>query len=138
GCSRRKGVRDENRCLLADHLQPRPAWDDEAAVEVADDSVRERQRSREDDVDPAWADHLLTSGALWLAGDQAEAADAVAADVHQRAAVEGRVEACIAGAPLSGEVEREGGADDSHPPGNALVDQLGQPARLRVVTPHEP
>ena len=79
----------------------------------------------------------LGPSALRLARDQAEAADAVAADVHQRPAVESGVEARVARTALGREVEGKGGADDSHPPGDARVDQLGQPARLRMMPPHE-
>src|SRR4029079_18816142 len=99
--------------LLADDLQHRPPRHDEAAVEMADDSVCESQRPREDDIDAARPDYLFAPSALRLARDQAEAADAVATDVHQRPAVESRVEASVARTALGRDVEGKRGAEYS-------------------------
>src|SRR4029450_1476131 len=93
GCSGREGIRDDNGRFLADDLQHRPARHDEAAVKVADNSIRERQRSREDDIDAAWPNYLLAPSALRLARDQAEAANAVTADHHPRPRLKGGAEA---------------------------------------------
>jgi hypothetical protein len=82
---------------------------------VAENPVRECQRGREDDVYTARSDRLLAAGSLRLAADEPHAADAVAADVHQRPAVEDGVKAGIAGAALCLEVERKGGPDGPHP-----------------------
>src|SRR5204862_152764 len=72
----------------------------ERAVEVAENPVRECQRGGEDDVYAARSDRLLAAGSLRIAADEPHAADAVAADVHQRPAVEGGVKAGISGAAL--------------------------------------
>jgi hypothetical protein len=80
------------------------------------------------------AEGLLGRDALGLAGDQPRAAHAVAPDVHQRAAVERRAEADVGGV-VGDEPER--GADDADFADGRLLDELGEPARLRVVAPHE-
>ena len=63
------------------------------ASKCASTSSAKRIVAGEHDVDAVAADHLLGAHALGLAGDQPRAADAVAADVHQRAAVERRATA---------------------------------------------
>ena len=80
------------------------------------------------------AEGLLARHPLGLAGDQARAAHAVAADVHQRAAVERGAEADVR--RVVGD-EPERGADDPDAADGLLRDELGQPAGLRVVAVHE-
>ena len=79
---------EHERPVLSDRLQPLPLRQRERRVEDPDDVVREAQDPVEVDVDAGGADHLLAVDALRLAAEEARAADAVAADVHQRPAVE--------------------------------------------------
>ena len=62
------------------------------ASKCASTSSGEAHRRGEADVDAVAAEHLLGADALGLAGEQPRSADAVAADVHQRAAVERRAQ----------------------------------------------
>ena len=88
----------------------------------------------ERDVDAVAADRLLAHQPLGLARDQARSAHAIATDIHQRAAVERGAEAHVGGV-VGDEPERR--ADDPYPADRLLRDELGQPARLRVVPVHE-
>ena len=69
-----------------------------------------------------------------LARDQPRAAHAVAADVHERAAVERRVQAHVG---VAGEREREARAHEPHVADRSLAEQLEQARGLRAVAPHE-
>jgi hypothetical protein len=69
-----------------------------------------------------------------LAREQAGPAHAVAAHVHEAAAVERRVEPDVRGV---GEREAEDGADHTETPDRSLLDELLQPLRLGVVAVHE-
>src|SRR5919201_1478044 len=79
---------EEDRALLADHLQLVSLGQSETGVELRDHAVWEGQRASEHEIDPACTGHLLRGDALRLACQKPEAADAVAADVHQRPAVD--------------------------------------------------
>ena len=68
-----------------------------------------------------------------LAGKEARAADAVAADVHERAAVERRVEPHVSGADR----ERERCAHEPKLADGAAAHELEQALRLGMVAPHE-
>ena len=76
--------------------------------------------------------HLLGADRERLAGEQPRGADAVAADVHQRAALERRLQAHVAGT-----LEQEGERCPDQAQLADLLEQLDEPARLRVVAPHE-
>ena len=104
GCSSIAGLRQchgsssAQRALVADDLEQVAAGQREAGVEVA----RGRRPAKrivagERDVDAVAAERLLGAHPLGLAGDQAGAAHAVAADVHQGAAVERRAQADVGG-----------------------------------------
>ena len=60
----------------------------QAAVEVRDHAAREAQHAGEHDVDPVAAEHLLGVTRSGSPASSRATADAVAADVHQRAAVQ--------------------------------------------------
>ena len=74
---------------------------------------------------------------LGLACDESDRAHAVAANVHQRAAVELGVEARVTGAAFPFEREAERGADEPQRADSALREQCPELRRLRVVAPHE-
>ena len=76
--------------LVADDLELVAHGLLEADVEVRKHVAGEAHRRRHRDVDAVAAGHLLGEHALGLAGDQSRAAHAVAAEIHQRAAVEAR------------------------------------------------
>src|SRR5947208_14666378 len=107
----RERLRNEDAAARADQLQAYAAGIDETAVEDADNLVLERQRSREDDVDAARPGDLLSPGAHRLAAEEPEGVDAVRADVHERTAVERRIEARVGESAFDGQVEPERGAD---------------------------
>ena len=96
------------------------AGSDEAAVEVREDAAREAKRPGKETSTPLLPDDLLGVHALRLAGEETERVDAVAADVHQRAAVELGVEAGVVRAVNGCELEAEGGADDPQPSDGAV------------------
>src|SRR5437588_1335765 len=127
-------VVEEERALLADRLELVARRQDEPAVDLAEDVVGEAEGPGERDVDTARAERLLAVHALGLARQQTRAADAVAPDVHERAALEVGQQADILRVV---EEEAEGGPDEPQPADRALGDELGQPLRLRRVTPHE-
>ena len=128
------GIRQPQRSLVADDLEQVLAGEREAGVEVGRDFVRKPHDAGERDVDAVAADRLLARHPLGLAGDQTGAAHAVAADVHQRAAVERGAEPDIR--RVVGD-EPERGADDPDAADGLSRDELGQPAGLRVVAVHE-
>src|SRR5436305_1417285 len=71
---------------------------------------------------------------LWRsAGQEARAADAVAPDVHERAAGERRIDP----SRIVDEREREGRPDETNVADRAAADELEEPRRLRMVAPHE-
>src|SRR5436190_14149668 len=125
--------RQVQAAVRADHVQPLPRRGVERAVDLCCDTVREDERPRQPDVDAGRARHLVRRRGDRLAREQARATDAVAADVHQRAARQGRVEADI----VVPEREREGGAYEPELADRAAADELDRPLRLRMVTPHE-
>jgi len=127
-------VGEEERALLADGLQLVARGQHEPAVDLRDDVVGEAERAGERDVDAARAERLLAVHALGLARQQARAADAVAADVHQRASVEVGEQADVLRVV---EEEAERGPDEPQPADRALGDELRQPPRLRREPPHE-
>ena len=81
------GVVEEAR-LIAHDLELIAVRDDEAAVEVRNDIVWQAKRRGERDVDAARPDDLLRVHALGLACEKPDGVHAVAAHVHQRAALE--------------------------------------------------
>src|SRR5262249_33612984 len=81
-------VAGEERALAADHLELVLVDEGGAAVEHREDVVGEAQRAREDPVGASRAVPRLAGGTFRLAAEEPRAADAVAADVEQRAAFE--------------------------------------------------
>ena len=125
---------EHERPVLADRLHALPVRQRERGVELRDDVAGEAERSVEVDVDARRADHLLAVHVLGLAAEQPRAADAVAADVHQRAAVE------VGDHPDVAQVaqrEAERRADVAEPADRAVLDERPRDRRLRVVAPHE-
>ena len=128
------GVVEEERALVAHDLELVTFGEDEAAVELADHVPREAHRPGEEDVDAARADELLAVDRLRLAGEQARPADAVTADVHERAAVQVGGEADVLDVA---EAEAEGRADELERADRAALHELLRLGRLRVVPVHE-
>src|SRR2546423_889544 len=80
---------EEERALAADRLELVPLGRRGSAVEDSEHVAREAQRAREEPVRPGLADPGFPVHALGVpAGDEARAVDAVAADVHQCAALD--------------------------------------------------
>src|SRR6185295_16070235 len=69
-----------------------------------------------------------------LAGEQTRTADAIAADVHEPAAVERRVESHVR---RVGQREAEHSPDQAQAPDRPSVDELLESRRLRIVAVHE-
>ena len=85
----------------------------ERAVDDAEDVVGEAHRRDHAHVDTIAADDLLGADVDGLAGDEPRGRDAVAADVHQRPALQLAREAHVA---VALEAEAERGAHDAHAP----------------------
>ena len=85
-------------------------------------------------VHPGRADHLLARDALRLACEQADRVDAIAADVHHRAAVELGERAHVRQVL---ERERERRLDDLEAPDRAAGDEVANDGGLRMVAVHE-
>src|SRR5207237_9884447 len=83
---------EEERALAADRFELVARRQRRPAVEEPEDVIGETHRAGEDPVGAARADQLLPEDQLRLAGKQPRAADAVAADVHQAAALDVRAE----------------------------------------------
>src|SRR5215208_4657270 len=132
-----KRIVGEQASLLADELELVSERHDEAAVEVHNDIGGETERCDEDDVDAALADDLLRLELHGLAAERPDRVHAVTPDVHQRAAVELRLEPCVASTVHRRELEAERRADDSQPPDGIVGDETLEGARLRVMPPHE-
>src|SRR5205823_11146592 len=122
---------NEDAAVPADQLQAYAAGIDETAVEDANNRVLERQRSREDDVDAARPGDLLSPGAHRLAAEQPKRVDAVRPDVHERTALERRIEARVGESALDGQVESERRADQTQLADCARGDQLQHSTGLR-------
>ena len=129
GHEERAGVADQLELGARDHVEP--------AVEAAEHPARERQRSRETDVDPVAAVDPAPADPRGLTGEQPQRADAVAADVHQPTALEAGLQPHVVGSAGAEDVERERGANQPRPPDDSLARQLLQPPCLRMVAPHE-
>ena len=125
---------EEERPLGADRLELVALGQRRAAVEERVDVAREAHRAAEDPVRPARADVGLAVHRLGLAGEQARAAHAVAAHVHQAAALDVGAQADVVRV-----VERvaERGADDAQLADRAVADELDELRGLRVVPVHE-
>ena len=132
--SGRQGASSTSVPLFADGFHALAIGQRERGVELGDDIVREAERPVEVDVDPGRADDLLAVDPLGLASEQARAADAVAADVHQRTAVEVGRQPHVADL---GQREAERRADVVEPSDRAVLDERLGHRGLRVVTPHE-
>src|SRR5260370_10721309 len=89
------GIVEEQRALLAYDLELVAGRERQPRIEMPEDVVAKAHRRGERDVDTLAADHLLGADALGLAGDQPGATDAVAADIHQRSALESGAEAGV-------------------------------------------
>src|SRR5947207_13848302 len=72
--------------VRADRLQSLPERNAERAVDLREDAARENEGSGQTHVDPAWPEHLVRRSLHGLASEKSRAADAVAADVHERSA----------------------------------------------------
>ena len=125
---------EEQRAILAHHLELVAGCERQSGVKVGHDFVGTQHRSGEHDIDAVAPDHLLGTDPHGLAGDQPGAVHAVAAHVHQRSAVELRAEADVR--RLS-RCEAERSADQVEPTHSPAPDQLLQPTRLRIVAVHE-
>ena len=101
---------------------------------MADNVPREAHRPGEEDVHAARANELLAVHGLRLAGEEPRPADAVTADVHERAAVQVSRKADVLEV---GEAEAEGCADELEPADRTALHELLHPGRLRVVPVHE-
>ncbi len=112
------GVVEEQRALGADRLELVARRQVEAAVERGQHVAREAQHGGEAAVHAARGEHVLARDPLGLAGQQSRAADAVAAHVHQRPAVELGVPAHVR---LPREQERERRADEPQLADRSLV-----------------
>ena len=128
-------VVEPQRPLIPDDLEQVAAGQRQAGVEMREHLAREPHRRRERDVDAVAADLLLAHHALGLARDQAASAHAIAADVHQRPALELRAQADVRRVVRD---EPEHAADHPEPADRAGADELGEPPGLRVVAVHEP
>jgi hypothetical protein len=103
-------------------------------VEGRDDPVREPEGAGEEAVDAPRRRHRDREGTLGLARQHPRPVHAVAADVHDRAAVERRIEPDVA---AGHEREAEDGAHRLQAADRAVPDERAQPVRLRVVAVHE-
>ena len=127
------GVVEEDRAFRADRLQLVTKGELQTAVELGDHVSRERHRPGEGDVDPGLS-RRHAEDALRLTGQEPGAADAVATNVHQSAAVQ------IGREPDIGWIrqgEAEGGADGTELPDRPAGDELLEPRSLGVVPVHE-
>src|SRR4051812_47924857 len=128
------GTRHEQRGRVAHHLDRVPAVDVHAAVERRQHVAGEAQHGGQPAVHAA-ALHELGAHALGLgAAHQAQRAHAVAADVHQRSALELGQPADV---PRVGQVEAERRADVAQPARHAVAHEPLERLRLRVEAPHE-
>ena len=135
------GSGEEQRAGVADHLElvtrstmSRPQ------SKHAEHAAGERERAGEAHVDAVGRGRsdLAPADALGLAGEQPHRAHAVAADVHQPAAVERRLQPHVV-RPVRrrrGRTRTRARTSRSVPTA-PLAHQLAQPPRLRVVAPHE-
>ena len=120
------GRGDEDRALAADDLDRVAAVHVHPAVERPEDVAGEAQDAGEAGVDAVAAGHHLAGHALGLAQQQPQCAHAVAADVHQRAALQPRLPAHVGrGRDREVEAERRAGARARLPHG------AGEPHRAR-------
>ena len=105
----------------------------QARAELGDRAAREAEDPGEPDVDVGRPDDRRTVGEVGLlAGQQPGAAHAVAADVHERAALQVGPQPDV-GRIVEDEAERR--PDRLEPPD--LGQELEEPPDLRVVAPHE-
>ena len=125
---------EEERPVAADRLELVAFGKSRPAVELGEDVTREAHRAREDPVGSARADELLPVHALGLTAEQTRSTDAVAADIHQAAALELGAQSDVLRV-----VERkaEAGPDDTHVSDRALVHELPKSLGLWVVAIHE-
>src|SRR5439155_3338509 len=125
---------EEQRAFAADRFELVARRQRRAAVEEPEDVVGETHRAGEDPVGAARADQLLPEDQLRLAGKQPRAADAVAADVHQAAALDVGAKPDVLGVE---DREAEAGAYDAELPDRTLVEELPHALGLRAVPVHE-
>ena len=125
---------EEQRPLVADNLELIPGGERQPGVEVGQHVVGEAHRRGEGDVDSVATGRLLGTDAPWLSAEQSRAADAVAADVHQRSAVEGRAQAHV---PRVAGDEAERRPDHPDAADGPVRDELGEAPCLRIVAVHE-
>src|SRR5262245_52265785 len=128
------GIVEEERAVASDRLELVTLGKSRPAVELCDDVTGKAHRTGENPVGAAGADVLLPVHLVRLAREQAGAADAVAADVHQAAALDIRSQTDVLRV-----VQRiaEARADEPEVPDRTLVDELTQACGLRVVPVHE-
>src|SRR5581483_12042438 len=94
----------------------------------------EREVAAEGPVRSGRADERAPVDVLRLAREEPRAAHAVAADIHQRPAVDLRAQADVL---LVVERVAEGGPDEAQLADGSSIHELLQPPRLRVVAIHE-
>src|SRR5437868_868399 len=121
------------RPVRADDLQALPRGEVVRAVDLREHVAGEDERPDEPEIDAGRADDLPRGRLDGLARQEARAADAVAPDVHERAAGERRIDP----SRIVDEREREGRPDETDVADRAAADELEEPRRLRMVAPHE-
>ena len=126
--------RGAQHALRADDLERLALRREERRFELPDDLVPEPHRPVRRHVDPRVDDDLLGEHGDRVAGDDPAAADAVAADVHQRATGELGVEADVAEIR---EREAEDRVHRAEPADRAFPDEALELLRLRMVAVHE-
>ena len=118
-------VVEEERALAADRLQLVPVRQRGAAVERRDHVVREAQQPAEDPVGAGRPVPRLAVHATGSPPRRRDAADAVAADVHERAALDVGAQADVVHVVQR---VRERGPDDAQLADRALRDELASAA----------
>src|SRR5690242_1511904 len=99
-------------------------------MEQTEGVLAELQHPGEADVDALAAEPLASEDERRLTGERPLHADAVAAEIHQGAAVEPGIETHVR---LVGEREREERAELPHLADRPCADELGRLVRLRMV-----
>src|SRR5437868_3309059 len=110
------------RPVRADDLQALPRGEVVRAVDLREHVAGEDERPDEPEIDAGRADDLPRGRLDGLARQEARAADAVAPDVHERAAGERRIDP----SRIVDEREREGRPDETDVADRAAADELAE------------
>src|SRR5262249_60604394 len=130
----RPRLRHDDLRRRTDRLEPGLVREVERAMELCEHVAGELHDAVETHVDPGVADDLATEDELRLSCDESAAADAVAADIHQRAAVELRPEPDVLAVR---EREAEPRVQRAKLADSTREDELVQGVGLQVVAIHE-